>query len=441
MAATLTGAAAYAYGALPLTYLIAVVAAAFLVNTTFQFSKKIAHAGGFYSYVSQGLGPRTGLVTGVLFVLCYFMVVANAALFVGGVFVPGVVSQLGGISLPTWVWAPFTVGIYLVVVVLALGGIRPSLRYSVGFGVLEVLLLAALSVAIIVHAGGHNSAVVFHDPGLAKGGITGLGIGVILAMFSMSGSSAAITLGEETRTPLRDIRRAVATSFCISAALFVLMAYALTTGWGPARMPGFASASIPGVLLTNRALAPWVGWVLVAFIINSLVAGSLAPLNSAARMLFAFARDGVAVPRSLASVNRAGTPARALLWLGGVGLIASLAAGWALGPLDGFLVLVTASSVALFVGHILANFALPAYFHRIRALHPFFHVVAPLVASVLVGFGIWYTIYPFPYPVVIGPIVVAAGIVIGVLLAWRLSPAALARAGRAAAGAEKDTHS
>lgn len=431
MAATLTSAAAYAYGALPLTYVVAAFAAACLVNTTFQFSKRMAHAGGFYSYVTEGIGPRAGVVTGVLFLLSYFMVVTNAALFVGGVFVPGVLSGLVGIHLASWTWAPITAGVVVVVTTLALGGIRPSLRYSVSIGIFEILLLVVISIAIIVHAGSHNTGAVFDTPSMAKGGISGVGIGMILAMFSLSGSSAAITLGEETAAPLRDVKRAVATSFVIAATLFVLIAYALTIGWGPHKMAGFASASIPGVLLTNRALAPWVGWVLVGFIVNSLVAGALAPLNSAARVLFAFSRDGVAVPRSLAQVNRAGTPARAIIALCAASLVVTLAAGWALGPFDGFVVLVTTSSVALFVGHIIANGALPAFFRRAGALSPFFHVVLPAIATVLVGFGIWYTIYPFPYPVVIGPIIVGVGLVIGIVIALRLDPEAARRAGRA----------
>ncbi|MHB8296361.1 MAG: hypothetical protein ACYDH5_17460 [Acidimicrobiales bacterium] len=57
MAATLTGAAASARGALPLTYVFSIVAAGFMINTTYQFSKRIASAGGFYSYVSQATIP------------------------------------------------------------------------------------------------------------------------------------------------------------------------------------------------------------------------------------------------------------------------------------------------------------------------------------------------------------------------------------------------
>ncbi|MHB8296362.1 MAG: hypothetical protein ACYDH5_17465 [Acidimicrobiales bacterium] len=93
-------------------------------------------------------------------------------------------------------------------------------------------------------------------------------------------------------------------------------------------------------------------------------------------------------------------------------LAVSLAAWLWLGPFNGFLVLVAVSSVALFVGHFLANVALPLYYRGLNDLHVFAHLIAPAVATVLVLLGIWYTIYPFPYPIVIGPIVIGP-IVIG----------------------------
>ena len=66
------------------------------------------------------------------------------------------------------------------------------------------------------------------------------------------------------------------------------------------------------------------------------------------------------------------------------------------------------SVVALFVGHIIANLALPVYFRHQRNLRLFAHLIAPSIASILVLLGIWYTIYPFPYPIVIGPLIVLA---------------------------------
>lgn len=430
MAATMTGAAAYAQGALPLTYVFSVIAAAFMINTTYQFSHRIASAGGFYAYVSQGVNAQWGIVTGILFLLSYFMVFTNAALFLSGVFIPGIVSELLHIALPHAAWIILMILFDGVVLYFAYAGIQPSLKYSVWTGALEILVLVIASVAIIGGAGSHNTTRVFTDIHLAKNGFSGMGVGIILAMFSMSGSSAAIVLGEETHSPRRTIRRAIITSFLFAASLFILMAYALTVGWGAGKMASFAAASIPGVLLTNRYISPVFGWVLIVFILNSLVAGSLAPVNGSVRMIYALARDGAIFPASWARLNARYNPVKAVMMVVTLGFFVSLVAGLIWGPFNGFLILVTASSVSLFVGHIIANIALPIYFHRHRHLRLFFHLIAPTVASLLVLLGIWYTIYPFPYPIVLGPIIVLAVALFAIYRMKRTPAAILEQAGQ-----------
>lgn len=44
--------------------------------------------------------------------------------------------------------------------------------------------------------------------------------------------------------------------------------------------------------------------------------------------------------------------------------------------------------------------------------------------------GIWFTIYPFPWPIVLGPIVVAVWVLLGWWRISRLSPEKLAQAGQ-----------
>lgn len=430
MAATLTGAAAYALGALPLTYVLSIIAAAFTINTTVQFSRRIASAGGFYNYVSQGWSPRAGIMTGWLFILSYFMIITNAVLFVSGVFIPGLVTYFHG-HIAGASWILFMAIMYAFVLYFSYRGIRPSLQYSLWTGAVEILVLIVVAIGIIVSPHTHNTDAVFVRPSLALHGWSGIGIGMILAMFSMSGSSGAVTLGEETHQPHRLIRNAVMTSFAFAAGLFLLVSYALTVGWGPHRMVSFASASIPGVIVARQDLGLIMGVVLLAFIVNSLLAGSLAPQNSLVRMLYSFARDEVIVPKSFRRVHaRYRSPHLAILWATVAGFIVSLAAGLILGPFNGFLVLVTISSVALFVGHILANIALPLYYRRTGGFAWFVHLVAPLVSCIFVVLGLWFTVYPFPWPVVLGPIVVAVWVVVGLIGMYRVPGERLNAAGQ-----------
>lgn len=142
-----------------------------------------------------------------------------------------------------------------------------------------------------------------------------------------AGSSGAITLGEETHQPHRLIRNAVMTSFGFSAALFLLLADALTVGWGPSRMPLFARASIPGVILARQDIGLFMAVVLLLFVVNSLLAGSLAPEDSLVRMLYAFARDRTILPDAMSQVHATRrAPHQAILWSLLVGFVVSLVA-------------------------------------------------------------------------------------------------------------------
>ena len=54
---------------MPLGILLALIASLFGANTLIQFSKKISSAGGYYTFVAQGSGVRTGVFTGWIYLL------------------------------------------------------------------------------------------------------------------------------------------------------------------------------------------------------------------------------------------------------------------------------------------------------------------------------------------------------------------------------------
>src|ERR1700733_3551575 len=72
--------------ALPLSFLLAFVAAALVGNTVVQFSRVLPSAGSFYTFNSRGLGPAAGFFTGWLFWIGYAMLA------------PGLFSAFGAFS-------------------------------------------------------------------------------------------------------------------------------------------------------------------------------------------------------------------------------------------------------------------------------------------------------------------------------------------------------
>ncbi len=208
--------------------------------------------------------------------------------------------------------------------------------------------------------------------------------------------------GEEAQQPRRNIRRALLISFLITGVVFVLTSYALTVGgWGGiSKMSKFYQSSVPGLIVADRFLGLPFTVVLFAFIVNSLFAGSLAPpLNTSSRMLFSMSRDGLG-PSVFARVHPVHkTPYVSIITLAAVGYIVSLVTGLIMGPSNGFLYLISASSVALFIGHILSNVGLGITFRKAGEMSLAKHVILPAIATAILLVAMFYSLYPPVFPV------------------------------------------
>ena len=223
---------------------------------------------------------------------------------------------------------------------------------------------------------------------------------------------------EETPTPTQTVTRALLWAFGVCVILFLISAYALTIGWGPTHMSTFASANLPGVILTREAVGPVLAGLLVFFAFNAGFTGTLAPANAVARIVFAMARDRTIFPARFAIVDPVRrTPTRAIALLAAAGFIVTVLAGIALGPFTGFAVLAITSTVAHFVCHILVAISLPAYNIKQRHLNLIKHVLPAVIATVLIVTAFYLIMFPVKFPVELGPLLVLVWWLIG---EWRL---------------------
>ena len=419
MIANMTAIAAYAGQLMPMTFVFATVAFFFLLVILLQFSRRVVSAGGFYGYVQAGLGARWGSRNGWLMVLTYWMVVNFFTLFIAGVLIPQTLTYFFAVHIPGWTWLPLLILVQAFIWGMAYTSIKMSLRYSLITMIIGVLVMALAAVGIIVHAGAHNNPSLFWNFGALHGTVlSGVGVGIIFAMLSLGGASSAIYLAEETPTPKRTVTRALLWAFGVCAVLFLTSAYALTVGWGPAHMASFASATLPGVILTRQAVGPILAGLLVFFAFNAGFTGTLAPANAVARIVFAMARDGAIFPARFAQVDPTHrTPTQAIALLAGSGFVVTVAAGLALGPFTGFAVLAITSTVAHFVCHVLVAIALPAYSAKEHRLHIIKHVIPSVIASILILTAFYLIMFPVKFPVELGPILVLVWWMIG---EWRL---------------------
>lgn len=148
VAFSLGAAIPYAGGALPLTVLIALVVCSLIALNIGSMAKYLPSAGGYFTYVSRGLGTMVGWMTGWFFGLTYLLIVPLQLLVLGPV-ADGFTQQYFNFS---WGWAPWTVIFAVIIFGLTYFGIKISADASVILGCIEIAVFLLLAIWLIVDA-------------------------------------------------------------------------------------------------------------------------------------------------------------------------------------------------------------------------------------------------------------------------------------------------
>src|SRR5690349_3381350 len=291
-----TPAAAAAGPWLLVSVLLAAVVAACNAASTADLAVAHPEGGGGYVHGHERISPGAGRLAGVAFVVAKLSSAAAAA----GVF--------GGYVLPS---QPLTAAIPAVVVISVLNsaGVRWTARgaYTLVGGTLVVLMAVVL---VGLFGPGPDAAVSpAVDPASGVGEPSALGVltAAGLIFFAFAGYARIATLAGEVVDPGRTLRRAIGLALGIALAAYVLVAVALLTGLGSARL---AVEPSPLVVLVDANGANALG-VLVR-VGAAVAAGSalLSVLVGVSRTAVAMARRGD-LPKGLGRIGRRGTPYRA----------------------------------------------------------------------------------------------------------------------------------
>lgn len=394
----LTAAASYALGALPLAYILGIVVVVLWVNTPWQFSKRLASASGVAYFVYQSMGGAYGYLAGLSYGTYYLALIPANALFFG-VMIPALLPLVGIAHPAVWLWMPLSAAFLIPPLVITYRGIRTSLNYAIIIALTEVLLLLVVSLVIIAGAGAHNTTAVF-NPGLAAGGMSGFAVGLLVAAFGMSGSTATVYLGSEARVPTETIRKGLIYSTLIVVVLFVLVSYAMTVGWGYQKMGQFAGANIPGLEVVQHYLGTVPELILGLFVINSLIGVNMAASIVVSRILMTFGRAGL-MPTGWGQVHPVfKTPHQATVVLTVGAFLLGVVSAIVWGPSTGFIVLILLATMGEFLGHIFGNIALPLFYQKRGGLRTLVHVAIPALSLLTILAGVFYTFYPISVPFV-----------------------------------------
>jgi amino acid transporter len=438
LAMSITGGAAAALlgRAATLAFVLAAAGVAVVASGFVRLSSRYGHAGSVYAFVGRTLGPRPGFLAGWVLLGTYLVFPPVSIL---GVAVFGQAFLRSTCLASTVDWFPVALGGWALIWLLAARGIRPTTRSLLAFEGISVLLIAVLTAVIYVRVGtGHapgrqvlTADVVRLPAGL---GLSTVALAATTGFLAFAGFESAGSLGEDARRPTRSIPRAMAAAIGIGAALYVACIAAQTLGFGTdaAGVRAFAGSPAPlGDLARTHVGAPLADALDLGALLSAVGAG-LGGVTVAARMLFAFGRDGLA-PRRLEDVSRtAAVPRVALAVEMAVGLVLLVAFRLAGIPaLHGFFYLATIGVLNLLIMYVLTNAAAVRLAAAERAPRS---AVLPAAGALVAGYVLYRNVWPVPArPFDLFPYVVAAWLAAGVLLSARRAAASASTATVAAA--------
>lgn len=415
---SVTGAAAFALGATPLAFIIGMVASLLSGNSIFQFSKKVAHAGGYSAYVNKGLGNAFAAFTGYLYILYELVGPAFIILIYLWTF-SGSINATFGTSLPNSIGIIFISVALVAAFTVVFRGLRLSVLALTVLGIIQFAIVFVISSVLLVKA--PSLSVQPFNPAIAFGGWHGLFLGFITGSYgAYAGYGSVVPLGEEVKSPHKSIGRAVVLIIVIMGITYIFSSFAMVNSWGISAMDNFSSSGFPGAILAGNYIGLSAEGLII-LIYNAVIFTPLVTmLTACSRMMFSLSRQDL-MPRSLSKVHKKfGTPSRAVivstllitLIILVDGSIFWYYYGFQNGVFFAWIILEIVWSLSTLIIHVLVNSSLTVEAARtFKTREILTHFVFPTAASLIIVFAIAFSFQGMSMPITLAPIALVVYII------------------------------
>jgi amino acid transporter len=302
----------------PAAFLFATIVLTIFSVGYVAMSRKVTTAGGFYSYISHGLGRELGLGTGFAAVVAYSVFEASLA---GGFayFLQLKLAQIGQSTGLNWLgsiqWPWLALFMVVVISLITYFDIRISARVLGVFLVGEILFLLIFDVFMIARGATTSTAFALDaiNPvkafqGFAANGTLAAGlpaIGLFFAFWSWVGFEMAPNYGEESKDPKRIVPRAMYISVVGLGLFYIITSWAPFAGYSSVDAAIAQAQTDPAHYYLGPAttyIGLGVDQALSILIITGSFACGMAFHNTAARYFFSLGRERV-LPAALGKTH------------------------------------------------------------------------------------------------------------------------------------------
>ena len=346
-----------------------------------ELVKALPTAGGFYVYITAGLGRSLGLAGTVVALLSYFLLAAGTYAFLGLAASRLIGEELGGPSIPWWL---FVAVAWLLSTVLAYRELSVSAKILSYLILLEFTLIVAFDVTVLLRGGPEGFPWQSLAPAHIFSGAPGLALLFAAGMFL--GFESTAVYRDEAREPEKTIPRATFVTVGFLTLFFTATTFFLITALGASQAVAIAAEDPAKTfpLALGRELgqaAVILGYILLC---TSLYGAALSMHNVLSRYVFRMAENGL-IPSRLAAIDpKFRAPSKASL--AAAGILGLIMLPFPIAGASPDLLYARQVGVGVF-GFMLLLFmtsvAVAAYFFRQTSkIHPLRSLVAPIGSAI-----------------------------------------------------------
>jgi amino acid transporter len=382
---------AYAVGTLMLLFV------AFNLN---QFAKRSTGSGSMYMYTSVGMGPTLGSLSGWCLIWSYLFI--GLAGTTGFTIFASKILEAMGINIPSVILFVICLGACFI---LAYKDIVVS---TIVMLVLEGISCTLITLLCLIVLGKHGFAIDTAQFSFKDSSFSTLGLGVVVAVFSLVGFESSTAFGDEAKNPLKTIPRSIIWSLILTGLFFVFVCYTEVLG-----TRGYSKTldqiDAPLNVLSGMYNVPYLSIPLSAGAMVSFFALALSCMNAGARVMFAMGRHGIFHPgiRTAHSKNKTPHVALAVMAILMFVVVVFFRTAGGFEVLDEFNDAGTMGAFGFLGAYVLITFAAPMYLKKIGELKAKDIVlcVAALALLLVPAVGSVYPVPPAPvnyFPYIFG---------------------------------------
>ena len=321
-----------------------------------------ANAGASFEWVGRAINPYLGFFTGWLMIAGYVLGTLSGVEVLG----PSVLAIFGSSSTSVWANVGIATALGLVMLTIAIVGIRFTARTQVIMAVVEYTILVGMSIWGLVYVLGHHAGTVPISSGwFSVTGIGGKGDavgGFLIAVFAYSGWDGTVYVNEEVKHRRINPGRAAVIAVALLAVIYTLAQVGLQ---GVTSAKNLQNNSSDALVYVAQVLggSNWSKVMALALAL-SVIATTGTGIVVGARIIYGMASYR-ALPEFLSSVpRRFSTPAAASAVFG----VTVIALAWvdllATSVQNAFTYVVDLTGLLFAIFYVLTAFAAITYYRR-----------------------------------------------------------------------------